>query len=155
MVRVGAGVEVLGEQFLALQVGLDAALDGVEAVGAHALVDLAPPDVGGDRGLVDDELVLDGAAGVDAGFDHEGAVDGQPALVAAQRLGHQGGRGLVGVNRTGGVHSGPGQRVGGDVSSRRACSRSRASRSVSCPSQRRCQYSAHASGCHRRQPCSR
>ncbi len=113
MFRVGAGVEILGEQLLPLKIGLDAALEGVEPVHRHALVDLAPPDVGGDRGFIDHELVLDRATGMGAGFHHEGAITGQPALSTAQRCGDQRGRGLIGMNRAGDLHPGSGQRFHG------------------------------------------
>jgi hypothetical protein len=39
-------------------------------------------------------------------FDHESAVGGQAAFIAAERLGHQGGRGVVRMNRTRRLHTG-------------------------------------------------
>ena len=43
--RIGSGVEVLREQFLALEVGLHASFQSGELLGCEALVGLAPPDV--------------------------------------------------------------------------------------------------------------
>ena len=85
MRRIGAGVKVLGEQFLALQVGLHARLQHGELLRREAVVDLAPPDLAGDRGFVDDELVLRRATGVHAGRDHQRAIDRQLTFVAPQR----------------------------------------------------------------------
>ena len=43
--RIGAGIQILREQFLALQIGLHAALQDGELLRRQLLVDLAPPDV--------------------------------------------------------------------------------------------------------------
>ena len=117
MRRIGAGIQVLGEQFLALQVSLHARLQHREFFRREAVVDLAPPDVAGDRWLVHHELVLRRAAGVHAGRHHQRAVLRQPALIAAHRLGDQRGGGQVGMHRPRGVHAGAGERLGGEASS--------------------------------------
>ena len=113
MRRVGAGVQVLGEQVLTLQIGLHARLQHRELLGRVTLVDVAPPDVAGDRRLIDHELVAHRAAGMDAGFHHQRAVDRQPAFPAAQRLGDQSGRREIGMYRAAGMHAGAGKRRGG------------------------------------------
>ena len=60
------------------------AAQAAELLRRHRLVDLAPPDLVVDLGVVDHELVLHGAAGVHAGHRHEGAIGGQPALAPPQ-----------------------------------------------------------------------
>ncbi len=71
MGRVGAGIQVLREQFLALQIGLDARLQHGELLGCITLVDRPPPDLAGHRRFIDHKLVAYRAAGVDAGLHHQ------------------------------------------------------------------------------------
>ena len=72
---IGAGVEVLDEELLALQVRDDVAPQHVEVRGVDRLVDLAPPDLRFARRLLDHELVVRRAAGMRAG-----AADQRPLL---------------------------------------------------------------------------
>jgi hypothetical protein len=87
---VGAGMQVLGEQFrLLAEIGAHLGGQSGELIRGQLLIDLAPPDRLGRFGLIDHELVLHRAAGVLAGDRDEGAVRGQPALPAPKRLGDQ------------------------------------------------------------------
>jgi len=73
---VGAGVEVLDEEFLLPEVRDQVGAERVVLRGLERLVDLAPPDVSGAGRLVDDELVVRRPAGVGAGAADEGTVGG-------------------------------------------------------------------------------
>ena len=65
--RIGARVEVLHEELLALQVVDDVAPEDVEVRKLDWLVDLAPPDLRFARGFLHHELVVRRAAGMRAG----------------------------------------------------------------------------------------
>ena len=110
MGRVGAGIQVLGEQLTPLQVGLDPAFQGLEMRGVQLPVAGAPPDVVGDAGVIDRELVLHGAAGVHACLDDQRALRRQPALAAPQGMGDELRRSQVGMDRGGRVQAGAGKR---------------------------------------------
>ena len=69
-----------------LQVAAHPVAQASEAGRRQLLVDLAPPDVRGGLGLVDDELVLHRAAGVDAGLDDQRAICGEAPLAAPDRV---------------------------------------------------------------------
>ncbi len=71
--RVGAAVEILGEQRLALGVGEEVGEQGVEMLDRHRGV-VVPPDDRIGVGVADDELVLRAAAGVDAGVGDKRSV---------------------------------------------------------------------------------
>ena len=105
MGRVSARVQILGKQFLPLKIGLNAGFQAGEPFRRHLLVDVAPPYILGNRRFIDHELVPRGAAGVLPGLHHEGAVGRQPALVTPQRLGNQGRRQKIGVNRARGTNA--------------------------------------------------
>jgi hypothetical protein len=91
---IGAGVQVLHEQFLRLEVIDDVAAQDVVVCGLNRLVDLTPPHVGIAARLLHDELVVGRAAGVSAGAADQRALNGQlPFLttdgVLVQRRGRQ------------------------------------------------------------------
>ena len=65
--RIGAAVEILGEELLALGVGEEILVQQVE-LRRRQLAVLVPPDRLLGVLVADDELVLGGAAGVDAGL---------------------------------------------------------------------------------------
>ena len=77
--RVGAAEEVLHVQLARVEVGADVLVQPVERLGIEPGV-LLPPDPVGGAGLLDDELVLGGAAGVGRGDGGEGAVIGAAVL---------------------------------------------------------------------------
>jgi hypothetical protein len=81
--RIGAAVEILDEQILALRGFPEIGVERVELRGGHRAVVVPPHGVFG-GGVADDELVLGGAAGVHARLGDDGAAGGQHRLVAAQ-----------------------------------------------------------------------
>ena len=84
--RIGAGPAIAREQVAALGVADHAVVEGAVALRRDRLVGLAPVDgAAGDR-VLDEELVVGRAAGVDAGADHEGAALAELALAAPDRL---------------------------------------------------------------------
>ena len=101
---IRAGVEILHEEFLVLQVRDDVAAQRVEVGGLDRPVDLAPPDIALARGFLDHELVVGRTAGVRASAAHEGAVRGDVAFLAANRVLIQRGRRQVEVDRLRGMN---------------------------------------------------
>ena len=84
--RVGAGMEILDPELARAQVRQHLLLEALEVGLVDGGVDVAPPDVVARGGLVDDELVLRGAAGVLPGQDHKGAALGEMAEAALQAV---------------------------------------------------------------------
>src|SRR5437588_744758 len=80
--RIGAGIEILHEQFAALQISEHPLLQAVEASRVDRLVDGAPPDRVFRAGLVDDVFVARRAAGMPAGIGDKGAPQSELALPA-------------------------------------------------------------------------
>ena len=80
-----AGVEVLGEQRLALGVGDEIGEQGVEMLAPHRIV-VVPPDDALGLGVADDELVLRAASGMHAGVGDQRPMRGDKRFVALQRL---------------------------------------------------------------------
>ena len=111
MGRVRTGIQILDEQFLALQIRLHTGLQHQEFLGCHLLVDLAPPDIGGGCGFIDHELVLHRSPGMHAGIHHHRTVGGKLTLVAAQRFRDQARGGQIGVDRTQGSNTGAAQGI--------------------------------------------
>ena len=79
---IGARIQILDEQLLALQVRDDVAAQHVEMRGVDRLVDLAPPDLRFARRLLDDELVVRRSAGMGAGAADQRAFLREHALLA-------------------------------------------------------------------------
>ena len=87
VLRISAGVQVLGEQDGPLAQPVPHPLgEADEPLDRHLLVDLAPPDLLRDLGVVHDELVLHRTAGVLAGDRHEGALGRKPPFTTLQCL---------------------------------------------------------------------
>jgi hypothetical protein len=84
--RIGAGVEILGEQFAAARVFDEVGEQHVEVLAAHCSVAVPPDRVFGRR-VADDRFVLRAASGVDAGLGDQRAALRDDRLVAADRLG--------------------------------------------------------------------
>ena len=84
--RIRADMAVLGVQRPVRDVLDEPGPEPVVVLLADRLVDLAPPDLAGGRGLADDELVLRRATGVLAGADDERSVRGDHALARAERV---------------------------------------------------------------------
>src|SRR6202035_5674026 len=82
IVRIRAAVHVLDEDLATLEIGGKPPAHAVEDLFGHRLVDVAPPDVGFARRLLDDVFVLWGAAGIGAGAGHEGAAGADEALLS-------------------------------------------------------------------------
>ena len=82
---VRAGHAVKDEDFAALQVGGNLALDGVELLAADGTVDLAPGNLVVNALGVNDELVVGGAAGIFAGGHNQSTGVAQGTFAAAQR----------------------------------------------------------------------
>ena len=90
MRRIGAGIQILSEQLLPLQVGLNAGLQDGELLRREPVVDPAPPHLAGDRWLIDDKLILRRSTGVLTGLDDQGPIHRQLPFVPTHRLGDQG-----------------------------------------------------------------
>ena len=86
---VRADVQVLGVQILLAAVGDEPGAETVVVRLADRSVDLAPPDLVVRRWLVDDELVLRGAAGVLAGADDEWTLSGDETLTGPDGVLHE------------------------------------------------------------------
>ena len=84
--RIGAGVAVLNEHVPALVIGQQTFVQAVEIGRRGRPVDRAPPDVVVVFGLIDDELVLGRASGVDAREHDQCPALGQNPFAAAHRL---------------------------------------------------------------------
>ena len=84
--RMRADMAVLGVERPVRDVLDEPGPEPVVVLLADRLVDLAPPDLAGGRGLADDELVLRRATGVLAGPDDERSVRGDHALARAERV---------------------------------------------------------------------
>ena len=82
---IGAGVEILGEQFASFGVGEEVGQQHVEVLARHCVVAVPPDRVLGRR-VADDRLVFGTAAGVDAGLGDERAALGDDRFVATDRL---------------------------------------------------------------------
>ena len=83
--RVGAAVEVLGEQRLALGVADEVGEQSVEMLDRHRVVVFPPDDRAGLR-VAHNELVLGAASGVHAGVGDKRSMRGDVGFVALQRL---------------------------------------------------------------------
>ena len=83
--RVGAGVEVLGEQRLTFGVGDEIGEQGVEMLAPHRIV-VVPPDDPLGLGVADDELVLRAASRMNPGVGDQRPMRGDKRLMALQRL---------------------------------------------------------------------
>ena len=105
VVGIGAGVEILDEQLLALQVRDDVAAQHVEVRGVDRLVDLAPPDLRFARRLLDHELVVRRAAGVRAGAADERPLLREDALLAPDGVLVERRRGQVEMDGLRGLHA--------------------------------------------------
>src|SRR5207302_6433866 len=86
VLRIGSDEGVEDEDLLVLEEAAHLGVDLVEFLLWERLVDLAPPDAVGGGGVLDDELVAGGAAGVLAGGDHQCAPRGDLALAAPDRF---------------------------------------------------------------------
>ncbi len=84
--RIGAGPAVAHEQLAALGIGQHAIVQGAEALRRDRLVGLAPVDAAPGLGILDEELVVGRAAGMDAGAHDEGAAVAHLAFAAADRF---------------------------------------------------------------------
>ena len=84
--RIGAGVAVLNEYVPALVIGQQTFVKAVEIGRRGRPVDRAPPDVVVVFGLIDDELVLGRAAGMDAGKHDQRPALGQNPFAPPHRL---------------------------------------------------------------------
>ena len=102
---IGAGIQILDEQLLALQVRDDVAAQHVEVRGVDRLVDLAPPHVRFARRLLDDELVVRRAAGMRAGAADQRPILREHALLAADGVFVEGGRRQVEMDGLRGLHA--------------------------------------------------
>ena len=96
---VGRRVDILDEDVLAPEVVQHACLEAGEVRLVERPVAVAPPDVLPRRGLLDDELVPGGAAGVLARAHHQGPALGGPAFSPANDLLEQGRGGEVVIHR--------------------------------------------------------
>ena len=83
--RIGAAVEVLGEQLPALGMLQEVLAQGLELLGRDRAV-VVPPDLVLGAGVADHELVLGRAAGMAAGGGDDRAAAGELRLLAGQRL---------------------------------------------------------------------
>ena len=79
MGRVGAAIEILREELLALGMLQEIAEQRLEMLRRHRAVVL-PPDGAVGRGIADDELVLGRAAGMAAGIGDERAARGRARI---------------------------------------------------------------------------
>ena len=83
---IGAGPAVAHEQVAALRIGDHAVVEGAIAVGCDGLVGLAPVDAALALGILDDELVVGRATGMDAGANHQRAAIGHHTFMPANRF---------------------------------------------------------------------
>ena len=95
--RIGAAIEVLGVELLALGVGEEVLVQQVE-LGRRELAVLVPPDRLLGVLVADDELVLGAAAGVDAGLGAQRAALDDLGLAVRDGVLVKGFRGEVPVN---------------------------------------------------------
>ena len=82
---IGAAIEVLREQRLALSVGEKIGEQPVKMLDRHRVV-VVPPDGRAGVGVADDEFVLRTAAGVDAGIGDKRPMRGDVRLMALQGM---------------------------------------------------------------------
>ena len=83
--RIGAAVEILREQRLALGVGEEVGEERVEMLDRHRIV-IFPPDRSLGVRVAHDELILRAASGMHARIGDEGPMRGDPRFVALQRV---------------------------------------------------------------------
>ena len=102
---IRAGVEVLHEELLALQVIDDVAAQDVKVRRLDRLVDLAPPHLRFARRFLDHELVVRRTAGMGAGAAHQRTFHGQGALLPTEGVLIQQSGGQVEVNRLRSLHA--------------------------------------------------
>ena len=102
---VGAGIEILNEQLLTLQIGQHPLLQAVETRRRDRLVDVAPGDRVFRAGLVDDVFVLGRAAGMPPGIRDKAAAEPELALVPPHRMLVEIGRRQVPMHHAEMVHS--------------------------------------------------
>ena len=95
--RVGAAEEVLYVELTRVEIGAHVLVQTLERFGVEPGV-LLPPDPVGGAGLLDDELVLGGAAGVGRGDGGERAVIGELSFTAAERVLDERRRRQIGVD---------------------------------------------------------
>ena len=86
VVAIGAGMAVLDEHLLALEIGDHAPVDVVEDLRRDRAVDRAPPDVRRGRRLLHDVLVVGRAPGMGAGHGDQRPAFGDLRLAAPHRL---------------------------------------------------------------------
>jgi hypothetical protein len=101
VIGIRPGIAIEYEQLAVLQVGGDAAVNGIELSGINRLVFLVPVDQVVNGRVVCHELVIGGAPGVFAGEYAQRAIVGQRAFAARQRLFHQGRNGQVAMDLLG------------------------------------------------------
>src|SRR6185437_11219506 len=77
--------QVLGEQLAAFGMGHHVGIERIELRRAHRLV-VVPPDLMFGLGIAHHELVAGGAAGMDSGAHHQGAIGGDLAFATADGL---------------------------------------------------------------------
>ncbi len=95
VIPVRAGVAVLDEDLLALQVGQQPVMEMIEFFRGEGLVLPAPMDIVGAGGFLDNEFILGGAAGIGAGAHHHRPQVGDEAFLAGDDLFIQGRSGQV------------------------------------------------------------
>ena len=83
---IGTGIEVLDIEIAGLEMTADLVQEPVEMRFAHAAINVAPPDIAGGAGLLDNEFVIGGPAGVGAGAHHQGAAIGHHAGALAHGM---------------------------------------------------------------------
>ena len=86
LARVGPAAEVLDPELAGGEMRADAVEQGVETCRIERLVDLAPGDAPLGGRVLDDELVLGGAAGIRRGVDDQRTAGTDPSGPAPDRL---------------------------------------------------------------------
>src|SRR3546814_7925288 len=84
LLRIGAGEEILDEEFPPLEIGEHALSQMPEGFGRHGLVDRSPPDALGGVPVPDDELVVRRTSGVLTGGADQRPARTDPAFTPPQ-----------------------------------------------------------------------